>query len=322
MRTSNDIMFTTPKIWNVDSGCTVHITNDKEMLKNARKKITNIETANKTYMVATHVGDVVLRIKNKAGTIRNMTLKDVVYAPTATCNLMSVSRLLESNHRVVFDDDYCAVLNKDNGKKIVTRVKKHAFDFYHADFKPMKSESAMVADSAEGLTEPQLWHNRLCHFSEKYVQKAVPHINKDDRTSDRCEACIKGSMQKRPYNKKSQSHTSSATKYKFNGASDDEESRADSRLDKVKADTCQPFSDGTSTNNNRYFFLFVDVATRKKWIRFGRQKSDLKREFKDWLSQVENETGQRPLEFSPDGGGEFDNKELVSYLIARQRDTV
>ena len=89
-----------------------------------------------------------------------------------------------NNHRVVFDDDYCAVLNKSNGKKIVTRVKKHAFDFHHADFKPMKSESAMVADSAEGLTESQLWHNRLCHFSEKYVKKAVPNISKDDHASE------------------------------------------------------------------------------------------------------------------------------------------
>jgi hypothetical protein len=69
-----------------------------------------------------------------------------------------------------------------------------------------------------------------------------------------------------------------------------------------------------STSGNKCFFLFVDVHSREKWIRFGRNKSNLKREFKEWMAQIENETGKRPVHFMPDGGGEFDNKDLINYL--------
>ena len=65
---------------------------------------------------------------------------------------------------------------------------------------------------------------------------------------------------------------------------------------------------------NKYFFLFVDVHTRKKWIRFGKNKSDLNREFKEWLGYIEVETGTRPKLFAPDGGGEFNNNDLLNHL--------
>ena len=296
--------------WSIDSACTTHITMDMGIFtkRTIQHKSTKIETADGSYMHAPLMGDAVVRVKDSRGTINKLRLKDVLYVPTASSNLISVARLLRDHHRIVFDNDICTIFNRSNGQSFVSRMRKHLFDVHqvHDD-----ADSANVADSTEGLTETQLWHNRLCHYSAQYVHKAVPAV-KGDADVGWCQACVQGGIQKRPFTKKSKA----PGRYVFSKdtAVTPDEEKTQERLDIVKADTCQPFSDCLSTAKNNYFFLFVDVHTRKKWIKFGRRKSDLKREFREWLAEIENQTGRKPIEFSPDGGGEFDNKDLIAYL--------
>jgi hypothetical protein len=41
------------------------------------------------------IGDAILKVKNGNGTVTNITLKDVLYVPEASSNLISVGKLLQ-----------------------------------------------------------------------------------------------------------------------------------------------------------------------------------------------------------------------------------
>lgn len=304
-------------LWGVDSMCSTHLTNDSRCFDKGSlvQKTVRIEVADGNYMESTHVGNVTMKVRNASGTVRTMKLEHVLLVPGASSSLISVGKLLAKHHRVVFDDKLCTIQNKSNGEVVVVKMENCLFDLEQicpgGDI-----DKAMAADYKGELNNAQLWHRRLCHYSHLYVDKALPGVIK--RANEKvgwCEACIHGGIERRPFRKKARDEV--GYRFKKQLQRDEytqEEEKTQDRLDVVAADTCQPFSNGTSAAGNKYFFLFVDIHTRKKWIRFGKNKSDLKREFKEWISQIKNETGRLPVKFSPDGGGEFDNKELVDYL--------
>ena len=276
-----------------------------------------IETANGTFMYSTLVGSCTIRSKDATGAMRKLVLQDVHYVPTASSNLISVTRLLEKHHRVVFDDAMCQIVNKRSKDTMVVKVKSDMFDvcqMISADDSSDDMGKAKVADACEGIDDAHLFHNRLCHYSKEYVKRAVPDKNiKDDVVA--CQACMEGGIERRPFKKKHQSAKCGfRTMDKQRFVVDDDDMKTSEPLDIVMADTCQPYSDCLSANKNKYFFLLVDVHTRKKWIRFGRRKSDFKRDFEDWIAMIENQTGKKPVKFMPDGGKEFDNNEVEKLL--------
>ena len=117
-------------VWSIDSGCTLHITNDPSVLdkKSTYARRRGIETANGTFMYSTLVGSCTIRSKDATGAMRKLVLQDVHYVPTASSNLISVTRLLEKHHRVVFDDAMCQIVNKRSKDTMVVKVKSDMFD--------------------------------------------------------------------------------------------------------------------------------------------------------------------------------------------------
>ena len=76
--------------WTIDSGCTSHITIDKDAFdKNSIvMKSTRIETANGSYMHSPFMGNVTMRVRDGTGTVRKLQLKNVLYTPDASSNLI------------------------------------------------------------------------------------------------------------------------------------------------------------------------------------------------------------------------------------------
>ena len=298
--------------WSIDSACTVHITNNLNIIdkKTRRTKTTKIETANGKFMYSRVTGNATLKVKDSKGTVSKLYLEQVLYVPESSSNLISVGQLLSKHHRLVFDEGKCEITNKISKVRNIVNMRSNMFDIQQLS----DTELSMVADSHGQLSELELWHNRLCHYSDQYVSIATGL--KLDHKIDWCEACIEGGIHRRPFHKterighkcRFKGHRSNEPKI------DDEEMKTQERLDLVMADTCQPFTKTASTGYNKYFFLFVDVHTRKKWIRFGKNKSDLTHEFKTWATQIENETGRFPVKFMPDGGKEFDNNNMETFL--------
>lgn len=288
--------------WHVDSGCTSHICNKLDMFreKSLKPHIVRIElAADGSYMSSQQKGTVVIKTQNSQGVRRTLKLEGALYVPSSASNLISVSKLLQTQHKIVFDTTNCTILNKANRQSIVIPMLRNMFTF-SANYSKEKGteQKCKVADSHGNLSKTDLLHQRWCHPSEKYIRKACPEIKPGTLTCG-CTACIKGGIQRKPYHKK-------PTK--------DQQPKVSKRMEKVMADTCTPFPKTKSTYGNKVFFIIMDIFSRKTWIIFAKSKAEFPQKYRTWLTQVENETKLKPVLFMPDGGTEFDNKNLKDFL--------
>ena len=68
-----------------------------------------------------------------------------------------------------------------------------------------------------------------------------------------------------------------------------------------------------SLGGSRYYVTFIDDSTRKVWVYFLKNKSDVFNTFRKWKAEVENETGMRLKCLRSDNGGEYDSQEFKDY---------
>nr|KYP32525.1 Retrovirus-related Pol polyprotein from transposon TNT 1-94 [Cajanus cajan] len=66
------------------------------------------------------------------------------------------------------------------------------------------------------------------------------------------------------------------------------------KLELVHTDVYRPRS-VSSLGGSRYYVTFIDDSTRKVWVYFLKQKSQVFNTFKKWKVAVENETGEKVL---------------------------
>ena len=69
----------------------------------------------------------------------------------------------------------------------------------------------------------------------------------------------------------------------------------------------------SSLGGSHYYVTFIDDVTRKVWVYFLRQKSDVFQSFKNWKCLVENEIGKKLKCLKSDNGGEYYNHEFEYY---------
>jgi Integrase core domain/GAG-pre-integrase domain len=69
----------------------------------------------------------------------------------------------------------------------------------------------------------------------------------------------------------------------------------------------------SSLKGSQYYVTFIDDSTRKLWVYFIKNKSDVFEIFKKWKCLVENETGLKLKCLRSDNGGEYCSKEFDEY---------
>ena len=84
----------------VDSGCSVHMVNDKTLFSSFDHAATKrpILVAGGAQTIPTAVGTVECTVFDTQGTQQRLKLTNVSYAPSSPSNLLSVSKLLTDNH--------------------------------------------------------------------------------------------------------------------------------------------------------------------------------------------------------------------------------
>nr|TKR98978.1 hypothetical protein D5086_0000197670 [Populus alba] len=89
------------KNWIIDSGCSNHMTGDKEKLKNLveYKGKHVVVTANNSKLAIAHVGDAVVSSQLN---LKDVSLQNVYHVPGMKKNLLSVAQLTSSGHFVLF----------------------------------------------------------------------------------------------------------------------------------------------------------------------------------------------------------------------------
>jgi len=99
--------------WYIDSGCSKHMTGDKEKLHsyNVLEKEKNVSFVNETLAIIKGKGSFFLKEKVKAG--------NVMYVDSLKHNMLSVSQMCDQGNEVVCQSNGCVVHELDIGKPMI-----------------------------------------------------------------------------------------------------------------------------------------------------------------------------------------------------------
>ena len=99
--------------WIVDSGATIHMSNNKSLFTNFRSSNHgNIRIANGELIPIKGLGTIKIVVKTPSKPL-SLMLNNVAYVPDLNVNLISVRELNKQHHRIVFENDQCKLLIKN-----------------------------------------------------------------------------------------------------------------------------------------------------------------------------------------------------------------
>lgn len=277
--------------WIVDSGASSHMTHRKDWLTDytVLDNVVNINVANGQQLSAIGSGDVRKAERMQFG------VKNVMYVPGLTANLLSVSTLVDRDFIVVFSENGCEIYDRSDchvkGKVLYSCENvKGVYKF--------KADTNQTLFSAPMSDEFELWHRRLAHLGASNMKLLRDGLARgvSFKIPDKlqCEPCLKGKQTRKPFNK--------------SGAK-----RASEVLELIHSDVCGPLS-VESNGGKRYFLLFIDDKTRYTFVYFLREKSEVFSKIFEFKKLVENQTNKKIKVFRSDNGKEFVNKQ-VSQLF-------
>ena len=221
--------------WCIDSGATSHVCNDAELFRHLDRSIKeDITVANGEILKSEGRGEcsVTVMVGERR---RIIPIRNVMYAPKAPGNLLSVKRLTGENLTVHFEKNECQIRLKDD----VVAIGKLRGGLYQ-----LQEEQINAVQTQADTHCVHEWHEILAHRNLndiKEMQKKGLMI-KDCSCTDICESCIKGKMSSKPYPKKSSGIV-------------------EETFDIVVSDVCGPFQ-VDSIGGSKYFVTFIDVFSR------------------------------------------------------------
>jgi hypothetical protein len=263
--------------WVLDSGASFHTTAIREILENyVSGDFGKVYLADGTALDVVGIGNVKIRIH--ADSV--WKLQKVRHVPELKKNLISVGQLDDEGHGIHFHGGKWKV---SMGARIIAQGEKTGTLYMTTDMR----DTIAVADAS---AEADLWHQRLGHMSEKGL-KVMHSLGKLPKLQsvniDFCENCIFG-KQKR-------------VSFKTGGRT-----LRNEKLELVHTDVWGPAA-VSSIGGKSYFVTFIDDHSRKVWVYFLKQKSEVYEVFKKWKAMVENETGLKIKKLRSDNGGEYED---------------
>ncbi|KAM2243153.1 hypothetical protein PS2_009934 [Malus domestica] len=292
------LMVTTPERidynndWIVDSGCSNHMTGDKQKLQNLfeYKGSRVVVTANNSRLPIAHIGKTIVTPRYNSNQV---PLQDVYHVPGMKKNLLYVAQLTSSGHYVLFGPRDVMVYRDLKISEKPTMEGRRLESVY-----VMSAESAYVDKTRKNETV-DLWHMRLGHVSysklsvmvKKSMLKGLPQL--DVRTNNVCAGCKYGKAHQLPYEE---------SKFK-----------AKEPLELVHSDVFGPVKQ-PSIGGMRYMVTFIDDFSRYVWVFFVKEKFDTFSKFKKFRESAEGEVGKKIRCLLIDNRGEYSSSEFSQYL--------
>ncbi|PPZ05609.1 hypothetical protein C5P41_24865, partial [Escherichia coli] len=141
-----------------------------------------------------------------------------------------------------------------------------------------------------------IWHLRLCHVAEDRIAKLEKMgilSSLGSEPTPTCESCLQGKMTRSP----------------FVGQG----LRAENILELIHSDVCGPFKE-MARGGFHYFITFTDDKSRFGYLYLMKYKHESFEKFKEFKSEVENQTGKSIKALRSDRGGEYLSTEFDEYL--------
>lgn len=288
-----------PATFYLDSGCTQHMSDQRSFFANFRPIAEHerpIDGIGGTKLHARGIGDIaVTRWAN--GIKTDGWLRDVLYVPQLTVNLVSIGCITEGGYTVVFSNDSAKIMQNDDTVMKGSRVGKA---LYRLDISAKAPPITSLVASTNSATL-NVWHERLAHVNHDIVKKMATgnHVNgmdlepvKEDQ-NPYCNGCNLGKMHKLPF---------SASK------------RVTTRVGElIHTDVVGPMHIA-SPNGAKYYVVFKDDYSRYKVVYFLKLKSECADSFKLFSKKILCETGKRITTLRSDNGGEYTSHDFQIWL--------
>jgi histone deacetylase 1/2 len=292
------------KSWIVDTGASLHIcTNLDAFVKGSMRQCKfKVTVANGSTVYGRQMGNVLLRSTDQDGNPVEVLLKDVLYLPGMSYNLVSMSKLVDDGCRAsfgivaeVFFSNLCVL-----GATLRSKL-------YYVNASPQNGSpqdgpqngSANNFKMKMGTNKIDERHRQFGHASEPYLRRLDPSLPKSSSLSP-CDACEMGNAQKQSYKHEQKT-----------------EIKAEHALEQVSSDLHGPFN--TQSRRGKYYFvLIIDIFTRYTFVYFLRLKSDFFDIFTSrFLPRIFNVSGRYPKRFHSDGGGEFTGDDVRNECTSK-----
>ncbi|XP_037930811.1 uncharacterized protein LOC119665655 [Teleopsis dalmanni] len=147
--------------WCLDSGCTAHLSANREYFTDFQKsnKVLNLANDNTTNINGVDKMKITVDVD---GRDNNIDLKEVLYVEDLRTSLLSVSRIVDSRYEVHFRPSHAIVLDKY--QKVLNRAKRCGNLFIAEN----KNHFAQVA---EEKCDIEKWHQKMGHINENDLKK-------------------------------------------------------------------------------------------------------------------------------------------------------
>lgn len=203
-------------------------------------------------------GDVRIATRTHKG--RNtVNIKDVLVVPKLRTNLLSISQLNRNGHTVIFKNRTAKIMGPANRvvaeaeeKNGIFILKGETLEQVNLVEEPIsqeerESEKKSLGKQPKGTKlEKMLWHKRLGHVCDEYIENMIKTDAVRDMESSReklgiCESCIMGNLAQKPHQAKGPTSTQP--------------------MQLIHMDLCGPMAT-PSIDGNLYIFVLIDDYSR------------------------------------------------------------
>ncbi|SGZ28036.1 BQ5605_C026g10258 [Microbotryum silenes-dioicae] len=282
----------------IDSGATSHMVSDKSLFTNYR------------HVAPTKIGGIAGGI-NAIGTGNiafvaasghPITLTGVLHTPGLPVNLLSVSRLCDTDNVRVAFTKYGIHIDKD-GNNIAEGARLDE-GLYLLDADHSKCQQLALLSRSQSSVPLLTLHRCLGHLAPSSIQKMVATglleglgAGYSDEEVEKfvCNACLSAKGHRLPF--------------------PDSDLHSSERLGLVHSDVLS--LPERSLTGKQYLVTFLDDYSRKLWAYAIGHKSEVFGVFKTWLAEVELETGATLKVLRTDNGGEYRSKTFTDFCKAR-----
>ncbi|WVZ02380.1 hypothetical protein V8G54_023186 [Vigna mungo] len=279
----SSIIFTTHTLhtapWILDAGVTDHVSNSLQFFTSYHAITpTTINLPNGHCVIATHAGTVHLT--------STFSLVDVLYIPSFTFNLISLSKLvLNTPYQILFTANSCLIQDTKTKMKIGSvDVKNGLYQLVPQNFNFPQIHSIVVHPDCNVLPI-DLWHFHLGHLSNTHLhtmQKIYPCLTINDNFI--CNSCHYA-KQRKPSFPTSHSH-------------------AQKPFSLLHMDIWGPCFT-SSMHGHKFFLTIVDDDTRFTWIFPMTNKVETRQLIVNFIAFAENQFNSHVQIIRTDNGVEF-----------------
>jgi hypothetical protein len=279
--------------WCLDSGCTSHICNDKELFINSEKAQCQLKLASNatTQAIAKGSVNILTSVGNQA---KKIELKNTLYASDFRTNLLSIAKIVDKNREVLFTKNRAFIQDRRGRVKMIADRDGDLFYLRENHQKACATYVTMTCDIFNN------WHRRFGHLNFKDLEVMMKEnlvtgakLKGAVSTNNPCKICIAGKFATAPFPRRP--------------------NRSSNLLDIVHTDVCGPMRI-ESKGGARHFVTFTDDYSRWTQTYLIRKKSEVASKFREYKNFVETQLERKIKAVQSDNGKEYCNKEMDKFF--------